>query len=189
MVVFFIGTHWNFDVRKACRIASYVSCRSNLENFGKGFVKKHRTKASQRFCDFNLCPDAKMAEVFTHFEICMAVTSDEKMLLGDSLGSKLRSRGCRLPTTGNFVSVFSRLSHEVHTSDILKDDVGRVIVPYDLDPPIKRFWVRFLLADEREVVILDCDGQFREPKPGEINTPGNTPPSSDSKPSCKNSRR
>jgi hypothetical protein len=86
-----------------------------------------------------------------------------------------------VPTSGNFASIYSKLSQETHSSDILKGNVGRssIIVPYEFDPPLKRFWVRFLLADEREVVIQDCDGHLREPNPEEINTPGNTPPSSD----------
>ena len=172
-------------MRKACRIASYVSCRSHLENFKKAFVRKHRTKASQRVCKFNFCNEANMTEVFAHFEICTAVSNDEKMLLGDGLSSNLTSRGYRLPTSGNFASIYSKLSQEIHSSDILKDNVGRMIVPYDLDSPLKRFWVRFLLADEREVVIQDCDGHFREPNPEEINTP---PPSSDAKPRRKKSK-
>ena len=68
-------------MRKACRIATYVSCRSHLENFGKVFVRKHRTKASQRVCKFNFCNEENMTEVFAHFEICTVVSNDEKMLL------------------------------------------------------------------------------------------------------------
>ena len=175
-------------MRKACRIASYVSCRKLLENFGKDYVKKHRTKKIQRVCNINLC-DETMTAVFTHFEICMAVSNDDKMLLGDNLGNKLQARGYRLPTTGSFASTYSKLSEEIHDSDILKDDDGRVIVPYDLDLPLKRFWVRFLLSKNCEVVIQDSDGQLREPKPYEISTPGHTPPSSDKKPRRKKSKK
>lgn len=103
-------------------------------------MKKHRKKPYQNVCQFNLCADSTMTQVFTHFDICPTVSSDDKMLLGDKLGEKLQTRGFRLPTTGSFTSAYSKLSHEIHTSDILKDDIiGRIIVSYDLDLPLKRF--------------------------------------------------
>ena len=158
-------------MQKACRMASYMPCRTLLEIFGKEFVKKHRKKAFQNVCNCSLYADSTISEIFTHFEVCMAVTSEDKIMLGDKLCSNLQYRGYQLPTTGCLVSAYSKLTQELRTSDILKDDVGRVIVPYDLDLPLKRFWVQFLLTDSQEVVILDYDGHLREPRPEEIIAP------------------
>jgi hypothetical protein len=81
------------------------------------------------------------------------------------------------------------LSEEIHNAEILKDSRGRVIVPYDLNPPEKRFWIRFLLAENKKVVILCPNGLFRDPEPDDIRTPSPFPPSSNEKKKRKKAKK
>ena len=48
---------------------------------------------------------------------------------------------------------------------------GAVIVPSNFPSSMKRFWVRFLLASRHDVVMLDMDGNLREPLPEERERP------------------
>jgi hypothetical protein len=77
--------------------------------------------------------------------------------------------------------IFSTLSQRIHTASIVKDDDGRVIVPFDLPPATKRFFIRFLIASGEEAIILKANGCLRKPHDHEIFTPESSPPSSEEK--------
>ena len=121
-----------------------------------------------------------MSDVFKHFEECPGVTNGDR-LLGDEISTKLETIGHRFPTSGSFREIYSTLSSEIHNADILKNDNGSVIVPFDLPHAQKRFWIRFLIARGESVIIQGANGLFRLPKPHEINTPLPSPPSSEEK--------
>jgi hypothetical protein len=56
---------------------------------------------------------------------------------------------------------------------------GKVIVPARMSMREKRFFIRFLIADGEEVMIVEDDGTLRKPyRIGEIETPPTTPPES-----------
>ncbi len=53
---------------------------------------------------------------------------------------------------------------------------GRVLVPGDMLSAEKRFFIKLLLAEGREVAIVDRNGTLRVPHFDEIVTPPDTPP-------------
>lgn len=167
-------------MQQTCRIAAYTSCRSILENFGKSFVKTHRKKCNKNVCKVELSTETSVTEVFKHFEVCKVVAEGDGRL-GDVASKALIERSVQLPSAGNFAALYSVLSEGIHKTFILRDSDGRVIVPYDLPPPEKRFLIRFFLSQKDDVVIHDVDGSLRAPRPNEISTPSLSPPSSDEK--------
>lgn len=180
IIMFFVGAKYSFDVQQTCRMAAYTSCRSVLETFGKSFVKTHRKKCNKHVCKVELSAETTMTDVFKHFEVCKVVAVGDR-LLGDDASDVLVQRAVQLPSAGNFAALYSLLSEGIHTALLLRDSDGRVIVPYDLPAPEKRFLVRFFLSRQDDVVIHDVDGSFRAPRLNEISTPSPSPPSSDEK--------
>ena len=160
------------NIHNAVKIASYASCRSLLETFGRDFVKKH-SKNDFKTCQKSLTMNSTMSDIFGHFEVCECVTKHDKLLLGDVMSEALKNQKIKLPTSGSFKRIYSSLSDLVHNSSILIDDFGKVIVPVDLDDAEKRFWIRFLYAIGKKVVVLGATG-LREPYENEINTPPNS---------------
>ena len=116
-----------------------------------------------------------MNAVFAHFERCPCATRDEKLIMGDNLSSVLRQRQIKLPSKGIFKDLFEEFSEDIHRFNVLKTDFGKVIVPHDLPAAEKRFYIRFLMASNEEVVICGVNG-FRPPEEAEVVTPPTTPP-------------
>jgi hypothetical protein len=115
-----------------------------------------------------------MTDIFRHFEICPGIATSDK-LLGDEMSDILEAKCIALPSNGSFADLYHTLSQEIHNCGVLKTDAGKVVVPYDLPPPLKRFWVRFLIADHQEVVVHGASGNLRKLHSDEVMT---TPPSS-----------
>ena len=102
------------DMGRACRIAAYASCRYILQTFGQNFVKLHRRKHNQKVCKYDLSETSTMTDIFKHFEVCINVTNDNKLLLGYKMSNSLEASGYKLPTVGSFAAIYSILSHAIH---------------------------------------------------------------------------
>ena len=125
---------------RACRIAAYASCRYVLETFGQNFVKLRRRKYNQKVCKYDLSATSTMTDIFKHFDECINVTNDNKLLLGDKMSNSLEASGYKLSTVGSFAAaIYSILSNAIHQADILRDKDARVAVLFDIPPVEKRF--------------------------------------------------
>ena len=118
-------------------------------------------------CTKRLPYDAPMTSILHHFEECSDVTEDTSKLLGDILSGRL------LPSSSSFAEIYATFWRKILSAGLLVTEGGAVIVPSNFpSSSMKRFWVRFLLASRHDVVMLDMDGNLREPLPEERETPG-----------------
>lgn len=162
------GDYGKLKLRNIIEIAATSSCRSELEWFGQQFLQRHEFKKT---CAKRLPYDAKMTAILHHFEECSDVTVDNSKLLGDIFSDRLENMNIRLPTESSFAEIYQTFSRKVHSAQLLVTESGAVIVPSNFPSAMKRFWVRYLLASRHDVVMLDMDGNLREPLPEERETP------------------
>jgi hypothetical protein len=163
------GDYGKLKLRNVIEIAATSSCRSHLEWFGQEFLHRHEMKQT---CEKRLPYDAPMTAILHHFEECSDVKMDKSKLHGDALSGHLDNYDIRLPNSSSLAEIYQTFSRKIHSAELLVTEGGAVIVPSNLPSSMKRFWVRYLLASGHDVVMLDMDGNLREPLPDERETPG-----------------
>jgi len=162
------GDYGNLKLRNIIEVAATSCCRSHLEWFGQDFLHRHEKKKT---CTKRLPYDAPMTSILHHFEECSDVTEDTSKLLGDILSDRFESENIRLPSSSSFAEIYAEFSRKIHSAGLLVTESGAVIVPSNFSSSMKRSWVRFLLASRHDVVMLDMDGNLREPLPEERERP------------------
>ena len=162
------GDYGKLKLRNIIEVAATSCCRSQLEWFGQEFLQLHEKKKT---CTKRLPYDAPMTSILHHFEECSDVKEDTSKLLGDILSDRLESENIRLPSSSSFAEIYATFSRKIHSAGLLVTESGAVIVPSNFPSIMKRFWVRFLLASRHDVVMLDMNGNLREPLPEERERP------------------
>ena len=155
------------DVKHAIKVAATASCRTCLEKFGNDFVNLHK---AVKLCPFVFSEDPSMTSVFRHFDACPGVTKNFNKKLGDTMSDRLDELSIKLPSSGDLVTIYRRLSSKLHSTELFTTEIGKVIVPSDLPLAEKRFWIRFFIANNHEIMVLDHKG-LREATDEEISMP------------------
>lgn len=156
----------------AVNLAAFCSCRSVLEDFAKKFIDKHRSynDTCPPLCTRVLTMHEMQCSIFGHFEDCCGVASDKTASIEDESVHALKETDIK-PPEGSLQEIYRHLSNFIRRSEWLRDEIGEVIIPYYLDPPVKRFLVRFLKANRMSVVVADVNGEVRDLFPEEVETP------------------